>query len=112
MVSMDSGMNGMVFTDESCYCLQHRDGRIRVWRQRVKRLLMYCVMRRHTSPAPSIMIEFLPWLSFSPDLSPIENVACTTTGPRYTTRCYTRSILETCGSRINCFTPRIYPKFL
>ncbi|GFV33477.1 transposable element Tcb1 transposase [Trichonephila clavipes] len=25
--------NDIVFTDESRFCLQHRDGRIRVWRQ-------------------------------------------------------------------------------
>ncbi|GFT33797.1 transposable element Tcb1 transposase [Trichonephila clavipes] len=32
------------------------------------------VMHRHTGPAPSIMIELLPWPTRSPDLSPIENM--------------------------------------
>ncbi|GFT22178.1 transposable element Tcb1 transposase [Trichonephila clavipes] len=53
-------------------CLQHRDGRIRVWRHRGERMLNSCVMHRHTGPAPGIMIESLPWSAGSPDLSPME----------------------------------------
>ncbi|GFX19703.1 transposable element Tcb1 transposase [Trichonephila clavipes] len=94
--------NEVVFTDESHICLQHHDGRIRVWRDRGERMLNSCVMHRHTGPAPGIMglataifqqdiarphvarivqrffvnhqIELLPWPARSPDLSPIENM--------------------------------------
>ncbi|GFV29427.1 transposable element Tcb1 transposase [Trichonephila clavipes] len=48
--------NEVVFTDESCICLQHHDGRIRVWRHRGERMLNSCVMHRHTGPAPGIMV--------------------------------------------------------
>ncbi|GFW26472.1 transposable element Tcb1 transposase [Trichonephila clavipes] len=92
----------VVFTDESRICLQHRYGRIRVWRHRGERMLNSCVMHRHTGPAPGIMglataifqqdnarphvvrivqrffvnyqIELLPWPARFPDLSPIENM--------------------------------------
>ncbi|GFW80377.1 transposable element Tcb1 transposase [Trichonephila clavipes] len=37
-------------------------------------MLNSCVMHLHTGPAPVIMIELLPWLSRSPDLSLIENM--------------------------------------
>ncbi|GFW77704.1 transposable element Tcb1 transposase [Trichonephila clavipes] len=94
--------NEVVFTDESRICVQHHDGRIRVWRHRGERMLSSCVMHCHTGPAPGIMglttaifqqdnarphvvrivqrffanhqIELLPWLARSPDLSPIENM--------------------------------------
>ncbi|GFY14098.1 transposable element Tc1 transposase [Trichonephila clavipes] len=48
--------NEVVFTDESRICLQHHDGRIRVWRHRGERMLNSCVMHRHTSPASGIMV--------------------------------------------------------
>ncbi|UYV71844.1 hypothetical protein LAZ67_9000649 [Cordylochernes scorpioides] len=48
--------NEIVFTDESRFCLQHHDGRIRVWRHRGERMLKICVMHRHTDPAPGIMV--------------------------------------------------------
>ncbi|GFU71995.1 transposable element Tcb1 transposase [Trichonephila clavipes] len=48
--------NEVVFTDESHICLQHHDGRIRVWRHRGERMLNSCVMHRHTGPAPGIMV--------------------------------------------------------
>ncbi|GFV62726.1 transposable element Tcb1 transposase [Trichonephila clavipes] len=94
--------NEVVFTDESRICLQHRDGRIRVWRLRGMRMLNSCVMHHHTGPAPDIMglatvifhqdnarphvvriiqrffvnpqIEFLSWPARSLDLSLIENI--------------------------------------
>ncbi|GFT24998.1 transposable element Tcb1 transposase [Trichonephila clavipes] len=44
--------NEVVFTDESRICLQHHDGRIRVWRHRGERMLTSCVMHRPTGPAP------------------------------------------------------------
>ncbi|GFV96740.1 transposable element Tcb1 transposase [Trichonephila clavipes] len=94
--------NEVVFTDESRMCLQHHDGRIRVWRHRGETMLNSCVMHHHTGPAPGIMvwggigyhfrtplvriagtlnsqryiseIELFPWPARSPDLSPIENM--------------------------------------
>ncbi|GFV44229.1 transposable element Tcb1 transposase [Trichonephila clavipes] len=94
--------NEVVFTEESRICLQHHDGRIRVWRHRGGRMLNSCVMHRQTGPAPGIMglaialfkqdnarphvacivqrffinhqIELLPWPALSSDLSPIENM--------------------------------------
>ncbi|GFT98703.1 transposable element Tcb1 transposase [Trichonephila clavipes] len=39
----------------SHFCLQHYDGRIRVWRHRGEKLLNCSVMHRHTGPAPGIM---------------------------------------------------------
>ncbi|GFS97534.1 transposable element Tcb1 transposase [Trichonephila clavipes] len=47
--------NEVVFTDESRICLQHHDGRIRVWRHRGGRMLNN-VMHRHTGSATDIMI--------------------------------------------------------
>ncbi|GFW16410.1 transposable element Tcb1 transposase [Trichonephila clavipes] len=47
--------NEVVFTDESRICLQHHDGRIRVWRHRGEGMLNSCVMHRHTGPALGIM---------------------------------------------------------
>ncbi|GFW89756.1 transposable element Tcb1 transposase [Trichonephila clavipes] len=49
-------LNEVVFTDESCFCLQLHDGRIRVWRHRGERMLNSCVMHRHTGPALRIML--------------------------------------------------------
>ncbi|GFW84291.1 transposable element Tcb1 transposase [Trichonephila clavipes] len=48
--------NEVVFTDESRICLQHHDGRSRVWRRRGERMLNSCVMHYHTGPAPGIMV--------------------------------------------------------
>ncbi|GFV65495.1 transposable element Tcb1 transposase [Trichonephila clavipes] len=48
--------NEVVFTDESRICLQHHDGRIRVWRHRGERMLNSCVLHRHTGPALGIMV--------------------------------------------------------
>ncbi|UYV76612.1 hypothetical protein LAZ67_14001462 [Cordylochernes scorpioides] len=49
--------NEIVFTDETRFCLQHHDGRIRVCRQRGERMLNSCVMHRHTGLAPGNMIS-------------------------------------------------------
>ncbi|UYV80884.1 hypothetical protein LAZ67_19002094 [Cordylochernes scorpioides] len=51
-----SEWNEIVFTDESRFCLQHHDGRIRVWRHRGERMLNSCVMHRHTGLSPGIMV--------------------------------------------------------
>ncbi|UYV68403.1 hypothetical protein LAZ67_5004220 [Cordylochernes scorpioides] len=40
--------NEIVLTDESRFCLQHHDGRIRVWRHGVERMLNSCVVHHHT----------------------------------------------------------------
>ncbi|UYV74262.1 hypothetical protein LAZ67_11002704 [Cordylochernes scorpioides] len=48
--------NEIVFTDESRFCLQHHDGRIRIWRHRGETILNSSVMQRHTGPAPGIMV--------------------------------------------------------
>ncbi|GFW57420.1 transposable element Tcb1 transposase [Trichonephila clavipes] len=48
--------NEVVFTDESRICLQHHDGRSRVWRHRGERMLSSCVMHRNTGPASGIMV--------------------------------------------------------
>ncbi|GFV53437.1 transposable element Tcb1 transposase [Trichonephila clavipes] len=63
--------NKVVFTDELRICLQHHDGRIRVWRHRGERILKSFVMHRHTVLH---RIELLPWPARSPDLPPIENM--------------------------------------
>ncbi|GFW53685.1 transposable element Tcb1 transposase [Trichonephila clavipes] len=47
--------NGVIFTDESHICLQHHDGRIRVWRHCEERMLNSCVMHHHTGTPPKIM---------------------------------------------------------
>ncbi|GFY05015.1 transposable element Tcb1 transposase [Trichonephila clavipes] len=50
-------LNEVVFTGESRICLQHHDGRIRVWKHRGERMLNSCVMdRRHTGHVPGIMV--------------------------------------------------------
>ncbi|GFX32520.1 transposable element Tc1 transposase [Trichonephila clavipes] len=46
----------VVFTDESRICLQHHDGRIRVWRHRGERILSSCVIHCYIGPAPGIMV--------------------------------------------------------
>ncbi|GFX10768.1 transposable element Tcb1 transposase [Trichonephila clavipes] len=48
--------NEVFFNDESRICLQHHDGRIRVWRHHGERMLNSYVMQRHTGPAPGIMV--------------------------------------------------------
>ncbi|GFW28143.1 transposable element Tc1 transposase [Trichonephila clavipes] len=53
-------LNEIVFTDESRICLQHHDGRIRVWRHHGERKLNSCVMHCHTGPAPGIMKRYYP----------------------------------------------------
>ncbi|GFS89974.1 transposable element Tcb1 transposase [Trichonephila clavipes] len=48
--------NEVVSIDELCICLQHHDGRIRVWRHRGERTLNSCVMYHHTGTTPGIMV--------------------------------------------------------
>ncbi|GFX66592.1 transposable element Tcb1 transposase [Trichonephila clavipes] len=46
----------VVFPDESRICLQHHDGRIRVWIHRGERMLNSCVIHHHTGHAQGIMV--------------------------------------------------------
>ncbi|GFW10838.1 transposable element Tcb1 transposase [Trichonephila clavipes] len=48
--------NEAIFTDQSRICLQHHDGRVRVWRHRGEMMLNSCGMHRHTGAAPGIMV--------------------------------------------------------
>ncbi|GFY18767.1 transposable element Tcb1 transposase [Trichonephila clavipes] len=96
--------NEVLFTDGSRICLQHHDGRIRIWRHRGEKMLNICVMHRHTGPSPGIMglaaaifqqdnarphvactvqrlfvkhqhqTDLISWPARSPELSPIENM--------------------------------------
>ncbi|GFX10330.1 transposable element Tcb1 transposase [Trichonephila clavipes] len=64
--------NEVVFTDESRICLQHHDGRIRVWRHRRERMLNSCVMHSHTGSAPDQQkkdINSAPFISLCLDES-------------------------------------------
>ncbi|GFW85534.1 transposable element Tc3 transposase [Trichonephila clavipes] len=70
----------IVFTDESRICLQHHEGRIRVWRHHGERMLNSRVMHRHTGPAPGIMV----WGGIGyQSRTPLVNVAGTLNSQRY-----------------------------
>ncbi|GFS51473.1 transposable element Tcb1 transposase [Trichonephila clavipes] len=72
--------NKVVFTYESRICLQHHDGRIRVWRHRGERMLNSCVMYRYTGPAPGIMV----WGNIGyPSHTPLVRIAVTLNSQRY-----------------------------
>ncbi|GFS89951.1 transposable element Tcb1 transposase [Trichonephila clavipes] len=73
--------NEVVFTAESRICLQHHDGRIRVWRHRGERMLNSCVMHRPTGPAPGIMV----WGGIEyHSHTPLVRIAGTLNSQRYT----------------------------
>ncbi|GFV08352.1 transposable element Tcb1 transposase [Trichonephila clavipes] len=79
--------NEVVFTEESRICLQHHDGRIRVWSHHGEKMLnspttlvlhrdnarphLACIVQRFFA---NNQIELLPWPARSQDLSPIENM--------------------------------------
>lgn len=72
--------NEILFTDESRFCMQHHDGRIRVWRHRGERMLNSCIMHRHTGPAPGIMVwGGIGYLS----CTPLVRIAGTLTSQHY-----------------------------
>ncbi|UYV77051.1 hypothetical protein LAZ67_14003030 [Cordylochernes scorpioides] len=72
--------NEIVFTDESRFCLQHQDGRFRVWRHCGERMLNSCVMHRHTGLAPGIMV----WGSIGyHSRTPLVRIAGTLDSQRY-----------------------------
>lgn len=75
-----SEWHDIVFSDESRFCLQYHDGRIRVWRHRGERLLNCCVMHRHTGPAPGVMV----WggIGFT-SRTPLVRITGTLTSQRY-----------------------------
>ncbi|GFT17176.1 transposable element Tcb1 transposase [Trichonephila clavipes] len=74
--------NEVVFTDESRICLQHHDGRIRVWRHRGERMLNSCVMQRQTGPALGIMV----WVGIGyHSRTPLVRIAGTLNIQRYIT---------------------------
>ncbi|GFS86299.1 transposable element Tcb1 transposase [Trichonephila clavipes] len=70
----------VVFTDESRICLQHHDGRIRVWRHRGERMLNSYVMHRHSGSAPGTMV----WGGIRyPSRTPLERIVGTLNSQRY-----------------------------
>ncbi|GFX73518.1 transposable element Tcb1 transposase, partial [Trichonephila clavipes] len=72
--------NEVIFIDESRICLQHHEGRFRVWRHRGKRMLNSCVMHHHTDPAPGIML----WGSIGyHSRTPLVRIAGTLNSQRY-----------------------------
>ncbi|GFW39067.1 transposable element Tcb1 transposase [Trichonephila clavipes] len=72
--------NEVVFTDESRICLQHHDGRIRIWRHLGERMLNSCFMHRHTGPEPGIMV----WGGIRyPSGPPLVRIAGTLNSQRY-----------------------------
>ncbi|GFW19023.1 transposable element Tc3 transposase [Trichonephila clavipes] len=68
--------NEVVFTDESRICLQHHDGRIRVWRHRGDRMLNSSVtlVLHRVLWYGAVLDELLLWPARSLDISPIENM--------------------------------------
>ncbi|GFT77618.1 transposable element Tcb1 transposase [Trichonephila clavipes] len=55
-----------LLTGPASICLQHHDGRTRVWSHRGERMLNSCVMHRDTGPAPGIMVWITP-VAATPD---------------------------------------------
>ncbi|GFV85682.1 transposable element Tcb1 transposase [Trichonephila clavipes] len=55
------------FLDESRFCLQHQDGRIRDWWHRGERTLAACICHRHADQSPGVMvwgaIGYTSWLA-------------------------------------------------
>ncbi|GFX16222.1 transposable element Tcb1 transposase [Trichonephila clavipes] len=83
----------VVFTVESRICLQHHDGRIRVWSHSGERMLNSCFMHRHIVPAPGIMVWGSIGYHFSPPFVRIDS----TTYPR-------------CWSQLSFLTVRGWPQ--
>ncbi|GFT26861.1 transposable element Tcb1 transposase [Trichonephila clavipes] len=72
--------NEVVFTEESRICLQHHDGRIRVWGHRRERMLNKCVIHHHTGLAPGIMV----WVGIGyHSRTPLVRIAGTLNSQRY-----------------------------
>ncbi|GFS92868.1 transposable element Tcb1 transposase [Trichonephila clavipes] len=110
----------VVLIDELRICLQHHDGRIRVWRHRGERMLNSCVMHRYTGPAPGIMV--LGGVGYHSS-TPLVRIAGTLNSQRYISellepivlpylQAWPQPHLATCGSCLVCCTPRTHPKSL
>ncbi|UYV73714.1 hypothetical protein LAZ67_11000472 [Cordylochernes scorpioides] len=88
--------NEIVFTDESRFCLQHHDGRIRVWRHRGERMLNSCVLHRHTGPAPGIMV----WGGIGyHSRTPLVRIAGTLNSQRYISKGFPTAIFQQDNAR-------------
>ncbi|GFX82673.1 transposable element Tc1 transposase [Trichonephila clavipes] len=110
----------IVCTDESLFCLQHHNGRIRVWRHSGERLLNCCVISEVSEPGgppiySALAVSNIPTgqgvslaCLFSRSIANRKRLvlAFTATGMGYTTHCYTRSTLAICGSLMDCCTPK------
>ncbi|GFU39742.1 transposable element Tcb1 transposase [Trichonephila clavipes] len=82
--------NEVVFTDESRICLQHHDGRIRVWRHRGERMLNSCLVHLHAGPAPGIMV----WGGIGyHSRTPLVRIAGTLSSQRYISEVVEPSVL-------------------
>ncbi|GFT75086.1 odorant receptor [Trichonephila clavipes] len=46
---------GVIFSNQSRFCLQQQDGRIRVWWHRGELTLAACIRHHHTGPSPGMM---------------------------------------------------------
>ncbi|GFX71690.1 transposable element Tcb1 transposase [Trichonephila clavipes] len=55
-LSPEIGEKKTMNADESRFCLQHHDGRIRVWRHRGECILTACIRLRNTGPSPDVMV--------------------------------------------------------
>ncbi|GFV57107.1 transposable element Tcb1 transposase [Trichonephila clavipes] len=44
------------FLNKSRFCLQHQDGRIRVWWHHVERTLAACICHHHAGSSPGMMV--------------------------------------------------------
>ncbi|GFV90361.1 transposable element Tcb1 transposase [Trichonephila clavipes] len=72
--------NEVGFTEEPRICLQHHDGRIRIWRHRGERMLNSCVMHSHTGPALGSMV----WGRIEyPSRTPLVRIVGTFNSQRY-----------------------------
>ncbi|GFT91152.1 transposable element Tcb1 transposase [Trichonephila clavipes] len=95
--------NEVAFTDESRICLQHHDGRIRVWRHRGERMLNSCVMNHHTGPAPGIMVS--GGIGYH-SRTPVVRIAGTLNSQRY----ISRGVGASCRSLPSGLGPSHIPK--
>ncbi|GFY01296.1 transposable element Tcb1 transposase [Trichonephila clavipes] len=94
--------NDIMFSDESRFCLQHHDDRIRLRRHHGERPLSCCVMHHHTAPAPDIMV--CCGIGFH-CRTPLVRIAGTLYSQRYLSEVWEAVVLP----YIQCFPPAIFP---
>ncbi|GFX04193.1 transposable element Tcb1 transposase [Trichonephila clavipes] len=122
--------NEVVFTDESRICLQHHDGRIRVWRHRGELryepphssstgyygMGRYSISLSHSSSThcwnfkqPTLHLRGVG-ASCPVSITDRKYVVhgCSTIDPDYNPSCHTRSTLAPCGSCLVCCTPETH----